>query len=240
MSLYGTLQQGQNVLQARNLLVEDEDVGTLYLACHFVGIGDKVGRDVTAVKLHTLNHVNARLGALGLLDGDDTVLFYLLHRLGNELADSIIVIGADACHILNLTEVVTNLLGLLLDTVNNDLDGLVDTTLYIHGVSTGSHVLQTLGNDGLGENGSGGGAVTGIVIGLAGDLLNELGADILEFVLQFHLTGYGHTVLGDVGSTIFLVENYIATFGTKGHLYGVAQLVNAFLQLFASLDIKFN
>ena len=64
MGLNGTLQQRENVLQARDLLVEDEDVGTLHLACHLVGIGDKIGRNVTAVKLHTLNHVNAGLGAL--------------------------------------------------------------------------------------------------------------------------------------------------------------------------------
>ena len=239
MSLYGTLQQRQQVLQARNLLVKDEDVGALHLACHFVGIGDKIGRNVATVKLHTLDHINAGLGALGLLDGDDTVLFHLLHRLGNELADSVIVVGADACHVLNLAKVVTHFLGLFLDALDNGLDSLVDTALHIHGISAGSHVLEALGDDGLCQNGSGGGAVTGIVVSLAGDLLNELCTNILEFVLQFHLTGNGHTVLGDVGSTIFLVENHVTALGTKGDLNGVAQLVNALLELFTSLDIKF-
>ena len=87
---------------------------------------------------------------------------------------------------------------------------------------------------------SGGGTVTGIVVGLAGHLLDELCANVLELVLELHLAGNGHTVLGDVRCAILLVNNHITTLGAKGYLDGVTQLVDAFLELFASLDVKFD
>jgi hypothetical protein len=33
----------------------DQDVGVSQLGNHFLGIGDKVGRDIAAVELHSLN-----------------------------------------------------------------------------------------------------------------------------------------------------------------------------------------
>src|SRR4030095_5959199 len=47
-------------------------------------------------------------------------------------------------------------------------------------VGTGGHGLHAFAEDGLGENGRGGGAVTGNVAGLRGDFLHHLGAHILE------------------------------------------------------------
>ena len=40
---------------------------------HLFGIGHEVGRDITAVELHALDHLHVGLGALGLLDGDDAL-----------------------------------------------------------------------------------------------------------------------------------------------------------------------
>ena len=240
MLLQGRLKQRQNVLQTANLLVKQQNVRTLHLTLHLLGIGHKVGRDIAAVKLHTLDHLHVSVGALGFLNGDHAVALHLLHRLGNQLTNLLVVIGAHSSDILNLTQVVANLLSLGADSLNNSTHGLVDATLHVHRVRSGGHILQTLVDDALSQNGSGGRAIAGIIVGLAGNLLHELRTDVLELILEFHLARHAHSILRDVRSTVLLVKNHVAAFRTQRHLHSVAQLVNALLQLFTSLNVKFN
>jgi len=75
--------------------------------------------------------------------------------------------------------------------------GLVDAALDGHGIAAGSHELDAFGEDGLGQNGGGGGAVAGDVGGLGSDFLDHLGAHVLELVLKLDFLGHGHAVLGD-------------------------------------------
>ena len=104
--------------------------------------------------------------ALALLDGDHTVLRDLTHSLSEQFADLLIIVGRNGCHLLDLAIVVTYQLSTLGNMLSNSLHSLVDTTLQIHGVGTGGDVLQTLRNDSLCEDGSGGCTVTCIVTGL--------------------------------------------------------------------------
>ena len=60
--------------------------------------------------------------------------------------------------------------GLLLQFGDGGGDGLVDAALQVDRVETGGNVLQAFLNDGLGQHGGGGGAVTGVVGGLRGDV----------------------------------------------------------------------
>src|SRR5690606_15634110 len=84
--------------------------------------------------------------------------------------------------------------------VGNDLlDGEVDAALEVHGVHAGGDGLDALVDDGLGEHGRGGGAVTGNVVGLGSDGAHHLGAHVLELVLEFDFLGDGHAVLGNAG-----------------------------------------
>jgi len=53
----------------------------------------KVGREVPAVELHALDHVERRLERLGLLDRDDAVLADLLHGLGDDRADGLVAVA---------------------------------------------------------------------------------------------------------------------------------------------------
>jgi hypothetical protein len=62
----------------------------------------KYGREVAAVELHALDHFERRVEALGLLDGDDAVLADLLHRLGDDLADLLVVVGRDGADVRDL------------------------------------------------------------------------------------------------------------------------------------------
>ena len=62
----------------------------------------------------------------------------------------------------------------------------------------------------LGQHGGGGGAVAGDVVGLGGDLLHQLGAHVLEGVLELDLTGDGHAVVGDGRRAELLLEDDVA------------------------------
>ena len=82
----------------------------------------------------------------------------------------------------------------------------------------------------LGEHGGRGGAVTGDVVGLGGDFLDELGAHVLERVLELDLLGDRHTVVGDRRGAALLVEHHVAALRAERHLDGVGELVDARLE----------
>ncbi|CAM5721236.1 hypothetical protein SGLAM104S_02944 [Streptomyces glaucescens] len=110
------------------------------------------------------------------------------------------------------------------------LDGLLDTALQSHRVGTGGHVAQALADQRLGENGGRGRTVTGDVVRLLGDFLDQLGADLLVRVLELDLLGDGDTVVGDRGRAPLLLEDDVAALGAERHLHGVRELVHAALE----------
>ncbi|RUS28518.1 hypothetical protein BC938DRAFT_481794 [Jimgerdemannia flammicorona] len=61
----------------------------------------------------------------------------------------------------------------LLQELDDSVDSKLDTAAKIHGVAASSDVLDTLGKDGTSEHGGRGGAVTGDLIGLVGNILDE-------------------------------------------------------------------
>ena len=84
---------GQEVLHGGELLVGDQDVGLVEDGLHAVGVGDEVGGDVAAVELHALDELGLHADALALFDGDDAVLADLLHDVGDDVADLLVVAG---------------------------------------------------------------------------------------------------------------------------------------------------
>ena len=80
----------------------DEDVGLLQLGDHLVGVGDEVGREIAAVELHALDHVELGLEALGLLDRDHALVADLLHGLGDHVADRLLAVGGDGADLGDL------------------------------------------------------------------------------------------------------------------------------------------
>ena len=103
------LEHREEVLHVGDLLLGDEDVGVLEDGLHALGIGHEVGREVAAVELHALDDLERRLGALGLFDGDDAFLADLLHRLGEELADRLVAVGADGADLGDLLRILGRL-----------------------------------------------------------------------------------------------------------------------------------
>src|ERR1700730_15077612 len=73
-------------------------------------------------------------------------------------------------------------------------------------------------------------AIPGHVVSLGGDLLGELGTQVLVRILQLHLPGDGHAVVGDGGSAPLLVDKDVAALWAQRHFHGVREAVHAALQ----------
>ncbi len=114
----------------------------------------------------------------------------------------------------------------------------LDALLERHRVGAGGDVAQALVDHGPGEHGGGGGAVTGDVVGLLGDFLDQLGADLLERVLEVDLLGDRDAVVGDRGGAPLLVEHDVAALRAEGDPHGVGQLVHAGLEGPAGLLVE--
>src|SRR5215203_3387387 len=59
--LHHGLEQREQLLETRELLLVDQDVGVFELDPHLVGVGDEVRRDVAAVELHALDDLEPSL-----------------------------------------------------------------------------------------------------------------------------------------------------------------------------------
>ena len=67
----------------------------------------------------------------------------------------------------------------------------------------------------LGEHGRGGGAVAGDVVGLGGDFLDELGAHVLERVVELDFLGDVTPSLVTVGAPNFLSRTTLRPLGPR-------------------------
>src|SRR4051812_2709830 len=222
------LEQREQVLDRGDLALVDQDVRVVEDGLHTLLVGDHVGRQVALVEGHALGEVQLQTEGVGLLDGDDTVLADLVHRLGDELADLVVLGGqtGDGGDV-----------GLLVDRaggreelLGHGLDRGVDALLQGGRGGTRGDVLQALAYQRLGEHGGGGGAVTRDVVGLGRHLLHQLGAEVLVRVLDLDLAGDGDAVVGDGGSAELLVDDDVAALGADRHLDRVGKLVDAALE----------
>ncbi len=215
----------------------DEDVGVLQHCFHLLGIGDEVGRKIAAVELGTLHRLERGLETLRFLDGDDAVLADLLHRLGDEVADLLVVVRRDGAHLGDLL-LAGGRDAQPLELLDHRLDRLLDAPLELHRVGAGGDVLETFPEDRLGQHRGGGGAVAGEIAGLGRDLLHQLGAQILDRIGKLDLLGHGHPVLGDGGRPEFPVEDDVAALGAESHSDRFGQVVDAPLELRPRVDAE--
>ena len=137
------LEQGQHVLHHADLLLVDQDQRVLEHGLHALGVGHEVGREVAAVELHALHDVQHGVGGLGLFDRDDAVLAHLLHGLGDQVADGLVVVGGDGGDLGDLLLVLGRLRELL-QLLDHGVHGGVDAALEAHGVGARGDVLEAL------------------------------------------------------------------------------------------------
>lgn len=157
--------------------------GLSKLGSHGVRLVHEVGRQVAAIELHAFDDGQFVLQARAFLDGDHAFFTDLLHGLGDDLADGLVGVGGDGAYLGDGLGVGAGL-GQFLQLGDDGHGGLVDAALQVHRVHAGGDGLQAFVDDGLGQDGSGGGAVTGSVVGLGGNVFHQLGAHVLELVFQ--------------------------------------------------------
>jgi hypothetical protein len=95
-----------------------------------------------------------------------------------------------------------------------------------------------LADDRLSQHGGGGGAVARDVVGLLGDFLDELRADLLVRVLELDLLGDGDAVVGDGGGAPLLLQHDVAPARAESHLHGVSENVHAPLETATGLFVE--
>ena len=180
---------------------------------------------------------SSRPKVLRLLDGDDAFLADLVHRLGDDLADRWCQRRRSRrwrrsapwsrrpwpCS-SSCSETASTAFSM--------------PRLSAIGLAPAATLRRPSRTMRLGEDGGGRRAVTGDVVGLLGDLLDELGADLLVRVLELDLLGDGDTIVGDRGGAPLLLEDDVAALGAEGHLDGVGEGVHAPLEAAAGLLVE--
>ena len=224
-ALHHRLEDRQERLKRRELLLVDEDVNVLELGDHLLGIGDEVGREIAAVELHALDHVEFGLRGFRLLDRDHALVADLLHRLGQHLADLGVAIRGDRADLGDLV-VGGDFLGAGLEVRHDGLDGEINAAFEVHRVHAGGDGLRAFADDRMGEHGRGRGAVAGDRAGPGRDLAHHLGAHVLELVGELDLLRDGDAVLGDARRAEALLEHHVAALRAERHLHRMGQDVD--------------
>ena len=88
-------QEGNELGGGGDFFLVDQDEHLLQFDGHFIGVGDEVGGEISAVELHAFDHVDVGFQALAFLDGDDAVLADALEGVGHDAADLAVVVGGD-------------------------------------------------------------------------------------------------------------------------------------------------
>ena len=224
-ALCDTLEHRQQILQARDLLFVDENVRILEHDFHPLWIGHEVRRQIPAIELHPFDDLERRVHRLGLFDRDHAVLADLVHGLGDDRADGLVVVGRDGANLGD--HLAAHRLRHLLQFGGDHLHRPLDAALDVHRVRAGDHMFHAFAIDGLREHGGGRGAIPGDIRRLARDFTRHLGTHIFERVSQIDLFGDSHAVLGNRRRSELLVEDDIAALGTQGDLDRVGQLIDA-------------
>src|SRR5579883_1636499 len=236
--LHHRLQKRQELLQAGELLLVDQDVGVVHLDPHLLRVGDEVQRDIAAVELHAFDHLELGLERLRLFDRDHALVAYFLHGLGEEAADLGVTVRRDGADLRDLV-VRGDLLGVLLEVLDDRIDRKVDAALEVHRIHAGGDRLGALLDDRGGEHGRRRGAVTSDIGGLRGHLAHHLRAHVLELVLELDLLGDRHAVLGDARGAEGLVEHDIAAFGAERHANRIRENFDTTQHAVAGVDREF-
>jgi len=129
---------------------------------------------------------------------------------------------------------------LFLEASNDSIDGHLDATTEVHGVHASGDGLASFLENSSGKDSGGGGTISSFVVGLAGNLLDEVSSEVVVSVREFNILGNSDSILGDFGSAKASVENNIATTGSKGSLDGISEHIAAFEHESASLSAEFD
>ena len=113
---------------------------------------------------------------------------------------------------------------------DNGFHSHVDAASDGNRVATGGDIAKAFVHNSLGQNGGGGGAVTGDVVGLARDFADKLRAHVLVWVFQLNFLGDGDAVLGNCRGAPLLVEDDVSSARAEGDFHRVSDGIRAALK----------
>ena len=182
-TLLNRLQHGDQIRDRADLAIRQQDQGVFKFTDLTVGIRHEVGGAVAPVEGHAFGDFQFRCQRLRFLNRDHPIGAHLVHRLRDHPTDFVVTPGAHRGHLTN--GIAGDGLAPLAQSRHDLCCGFLDATAKFHGACSRSGVAQTFLHHGLSQNGCGRGAVTGLVLGLRGHLLHQLGAEVFERVVQF-------------------------------------------------------
>merc|ERR1719162_1125159 len=230
-------QNGDKLLKTADLLFDQQDVGIFQYGCLCFGIGDKVGTDVSTLEFHSLDDFQFVVQRLSILDGDHTFLANSFHGIGNQASNLLIGVCRNS----------TNLSDFLLggdgsadfcEGFNDGINSHVDSPSQVLRVQTCGNGLATFRINNTRQYCSGGGSISGNIVGPGRYALDELGAHVLEGILEIDGLGDRHTILGNFRCSIWLSNNGISALGSKSYLNSISQSVDSLKHGIASVDPK--
>ena len=202
------------------------------LSRHFIGIGDEVRRQITAVKLHAFHNVQFAVQAFGFLNRDDAFIADLIHRFGNHGANLGFAIGRDCADLGNLI-IGFDFFGTLFNIAQSRRSRLFNTTFQIHRVHAGGNRFMAFADNCLRQNRGGCGAVTGDIIGARSHFADHLRAHVFKLIFQLDFFGNRYTVFGGARCAKCFIKHNIAAFRAQRHFHGIGKNVDTFQHFIA-------
>ncbi len=220
------IEEGQELPEAREPAIVEEEERPLERHLHALGIGDEVRREIPAVELHSLDDRERGPGGPRLLDHDHPVPADLGHGPRDELPDLPVVAGREGG---DLSDPVRSLDGCRArrEVGDHDRHRPVDPALHGHRMGSRRHVAEPVVEEGLREHGRGGRAVARDFLRPGRHVLDELRAHVLERIGRLDLARHGDPVAGQGRHAEPALENDAPPARTEGDPDGVRDLVDA-------------
>ena len=177
-------------------------------------------------------------GVVGLLDRHDAVGADAVERLGDRLADDLVLLGGDRRHVRAARRGPRPAARRAAARPTRRLGRLLDAAPQQHRVRALVERAHALAHDRLGEQGGRRRAVAGEVARLVGDLAHELRAHVLVLVGELDLARDRDAVVGDRRRAGEPLEHHVAALRAERHLDRVGELVDAGLQQPARLVVE--
>ena len=224
LGLHGFFKQWHQGLDRIDFVFVNQNQRLVQNDLHFFGVRHEVGGEEATIKLHAFDDINPSLEALPFFNRDHPIFADLGQRIRHDLADGSVIVGTDGG---DRSHIVAHRSGLTSNFVDHSVGSLVHATNQGVGINTGGQLTQACLEQGLGQHGCRGGAVSRIFTGLGSGFANHASAEIFDFVGQFDLFGNRDTILGDGRPAPGLVQNSVSTSRAKSAFDGGGQLLNA-------------
>ena len=215
------------MLDGADLLVNKQNSAVGELDLGSLGVGHEVWGDVSSIPLETFNVLDLSFETLSLGNSDSSVCSEFVEDASDKATDVGVVVGRDGGDVSDLLSAL-NRDRLFLESSDDRVDSHLDASAQVHWVHASSDRFAAFLEDGTSDNGGSGGTIASLIVGLGGNLLDEVGTNVVVSVGELNVLGDGNTILGDLGHAEGSVKDDISASGSEGNLDGIGEHVATF------------